>query len=197
MRIGWQGGSSHGKDAVGLGNAIKRIGTDLDVEMVVMGSMLPEFETDNTEYHPWVDADTFYTKVGQLNLDIGLCPIDDNDFNRCKSNLKMLEYGVFNVPSVCSHIPDGPYNLPDGVEPLDRVLVGNTEEEWYQAIRELVIDKKKRKVIGDNAYDTVESVYNIERTWDLWRDCHEALHETLVVSPTEHSRGLTVSGGCG
>lgn len=183
IRIGWQGGASHWRDmkiVEGPLTEIKR--KHSNVKFVFFGQAFPDMQKafPDAEYHPWVDQDTFHVKLGSLDLDIGLCPLEDTGFNRGKSNLKMIEYGVFGVPSICSSISEGPYNEALGE---DRLLVENTDEAWFEAIDGLIGDKNKRKHIGDNARKTVENVYNIDVTWRFWAECYGDVHERVVGKP--------------
>ena len=185
LRIGWQGGASHIRDMKVFEEPMKELVDKYNIKLVFFGSFWPDQKEafPTAEFHPWVDQDTFHVKLGSLDLDIGLCPIEDTDFNRGKSNLKMLEYGAFNVPSVCSQIPSGPYNLPPSVDFNDRVMVENTGEAWFNAIEALIKDKEKRKFIGDNARNTVETAYNIDHNWKYWAECYGEVHSRLVEKP--------------
>ena len=187
IRIGWQGGASHIRDMEVVTPALKEISKKDNIQLVFFGQMWPEQKVvfPDAEFHPWVDQDTFHLKLGSLDLDIGLCPIEDTEFNRGKSNLKMIEYGAFNVPSVCSQIPSGPYNSPEGLDlnDKDRVLVENTEEAWFNAMEDLILDTDKRKHIGDNARETVEEFYNIDNNWKYWDECYRAVHDRVVEKP--------------
>jgi len=187
LRIGWQGGASHYADLKEVIEPLQELEKKHNIQLVFLGQAWSDQKKafPDAEFHPWVDQDAFHLKLGSLDLDIGLCPIVDTDFNRGKSNLKMIEYGAFNIPSVCSQITSGPYNSPDGVDlnGKDRVLVENTDEAWFNAVEDLILDKDKRKYIGDNARETVEEFYNIEHNWRYWDECYRAVHESVVDKP--------------
>ncbi|MBI4743223.1 MAG: hypothetical protein HY776_00055, partial [Actinobacteria bacterium] len=70
------------------------------------------------------------------NIDIGLAPLADTVFNRCKSDLKLLEYGILGIPSVASYT--GPY-----IEPIDKgyVLKARNSKDWIKQLRKLIQDK--------------------------------------------------------
>jgi len=178
INIGWQGGASHFVDMDIVEEPLIRIQEENNnVQLVFMGQLWKKMKEKHptAHFHPWVDSDTYQLKLGSLDLDIGICPIGDDLFSRGKSNLKMLEYGAFGVPSVCSEIDDGPYNSPAGADMnwVDRVLVKNDADSWYNALKELVDDEEKRREIGANAKKTVNEVYNIELTGPIWGDCYE------------------------
>jgi glycosyltransferase involved in cell wall biosynthesis len=185
IRIGWQGGASHIRDLKILEGPLAEINKMDNVQLVFFGQSWPDMKRlyPDAEFHPWVDQDTFHVKLGQLDLDIGLCPIEDTNFNRGKSNLKMLEYGVFGVPSICSKIPSGPYNYTDGTVSGDRILVENTDEAWLNAIESLVKDEDNRKVIGETSRKLVTEAYNIDNTWKYWADCYGEVHQRVVEKP--------------
>jgi len=182
IRVGWQGGASHVRDLKIVEKTLDEMYKKHNIKIVFFGQEWAHLEKKfpDAEFHPWVDQDTFHVKLGQLDLDIGLCPIEDTDFNRGKSNLKMLENAVYGVPSVCSKIPSGPYNLPEGIELNDRILIENTDEAWIEAVESLIVDEEKRRFIGGNAKRTLEQAYNIDVTWEYWAECYENVFKRVV-----------------
>tara|TARA_R110002167_G_scaffold153010_10_gene347146 strand:+ start:62 stop:391 length:330 start_codon:yes stop_codon:yes gene_type:complete len=90
-------------------------------------------------------------------IDIGICPLIDNLFNRSKSNLKWLQYSALGAATVASDLD--PYkDIEDGV---DGVLVEETQEAWSDAIMSLLKDDKKRVSMGNEARET------LLKTWDV------------------------------
>ena len=69
-----------------------------------------------------------------LNADIGLAPLEINDFNRAKSDLKILEYAVCGIPGVYTDI-----------EPYKEANVkGRTEFDLIEAIEKMSADEQLR-----------------------------------------------------
>ena len=68
-------------------------------------------------------------KLASLGLDLALAPLEDNLFNRCKSNLKFLEYGACGYPVIASDIE---CYRGSG---LPVTLVKNRYRDWLEAIR--------------------------------------------------------------
>jgi processive 1,2-diacylglycerol beta-glucosyltransferase len=66
-------------------------------------------------------------------IDCSLAPLEDNLFNRCKSNLKVLEASAHSIPIICSKIH--PYF---GAEFDDVVYFCESEYDWYKRMSHLV-----------------------------------------------------------
>ena len=56
------------------------------------------------EVHPGAVITNYPHKLADLDLDFALAPLVDNEFNRCKSNIKWLETSAVGVPLLASRI---------------------------------------------------------------------------------------------
>jgi glycosyltransferase involved in cell wall biosynthesis len=86
------------------------------------------------EEHDMVSLDDYPEKIRSLNLDIGLCPLADNRFNRSKSALKLYEYTAVGTVSVCSYMK--PYK--------GEALYTAADDQWYEKLEALILDKNLR-----------------------------------------------------
>lgn len=68
------------------------------------------------------------------HADAVIVPLEPNDFNSYKSNLKILEAGVYGLPVICQQVP--PYS--DCTAP---VLFATDTESWKRQMRQLLTDK--------------------------------------------------------
>lgn len=84
--------------------------------------------------------------------DIFLAPLEDDIYNRCKSDIKFVEVSSAGVPGVYG--ATRPYK--DTIEHGVTGYVAQSEDDWYTSIKELIDDKKKRETIGNNAYEWVK-----------------------------------------
>ncbi|WP_066459824.1 glycosyltransferase [Castellaniella caeni] len=156
-RLGWAGGSSHTGDLAEIRALVKDL--EDEVDWVFMG-MKPEGV--RCEFHAGVPIDQYPAKLAALNLDLAVVPLEQNQFNRCKSNLRLLELGVCGVPIICTDIE--PYQ--DGL-PVTRV--SNCYQDWTAAVREQLADLDALAARGDALRQAVLDGWMLEGAFlDQW-----------------------------
>lgn len=176
IRVGWQGGASHYEDLYMVAPAIKKILKKYDnVDFVFWGDMrmyglFRDIPMERVECHQWVKQICYPYKLACMNLDIGLCPIVDNEFNRNKSAIKWMEYSVVKSATIASNIPPYSNVISDGETGL---LVD--ENSWYDALENLILDNDKRIKLGNNAFDEVHTNHNANSKAYLWLNAYESL----------------------
>ncbi|MEA9729996.1 glycosyltransferase [Xanthomonas campestris] len=139
-RVGWGGGGGHQGDLEMIEEVIKALATE--VEWVFFGMCPESLQPYVHEFHPGVPIDLYPAKLAGLNLDLALAPLEDNLFNQCKSNLRLLEYGACGFPVVCSDVR--PYQ---GSLPVTRVRP--RYRDWVEAIRMHTHDLDAAAAAGD------------------------------------------------
>lgn len=125
------------------------------------------FESTNYIKHPryirineWVSMSEFPQKYVNWETDIAIAPLIDNELNRAKSNLRWLESSALKIPIVASHVQPFKESI---THKKDGILVGNSEKEWYDALKALILDKGNRAAIGQEAYRKVKKDYNMDQ----------------------------------
>lgn len=88
-------------------------------------------------------------------LDINLAPIEETVFNEAKSENKWTEAALCKVATVASDFGAFREVIKDG----ENGVLCKNEKEWYEKIKELVIDAEKREKIGEAAYRKVMKEY--------------------------------------
>lgn len=66
---------------------------------------------------------------------VAIAPLEDNYFNRFKSNLKVLEAGCKNIPIITSAVP------PYSDEPKDMFVQAGSISDWYDAFKRFTKDR--------------------------------------------------------
>lgn len=169
LTVGVHGGDSHSRDWA----VLVELFTDLalsfpELKFVVSGYNPPELDVldvpgfaDRYTKLPWASIREFPVLVGQV--DIGLCPLSDDAFNRSKSALKWMEYGALGIPAVCS-----PVVYPTVVRHGYNGYIARTPDEWYEYVSDLVKSASLRNRIGQQARREVYQQCNMNARALLW-----------------------------
>lgn len=161
-RIGWAGGNTHREDLLLLKEIIEQ--TRNEADWVFFGMCPEEIRPLLAEYHPPVEFSDYPARLASLNLDIALAPLGETPFNRGKSNLRLLEYGILGIPVVCTDIE--PYrNTP-------ACRVANKAAAWTEAIRARIHDPDEREREGDAMQRWVLADYLLENHLEEWLAAH-------------------------
>lgn len=165
-RVGWAGGSGHTGDLELIADVVQALSDE--VHWVFFGMCPPKLRPYVHELHEGVDIHQYPAKLASLNLDLALAPLEDNLFNRCKSNLKLLEYGACGYPVVCTDT--APYQAHD--MPVTRVR--NRFRDWVDAIRDHVANPSESVQAGRSLRSVVRSRWmlkgdNLENWLNAWQ----------------------------
>lgn len=118
------------------------------------------------------------TYASNYNLfDISLAPIEENLFNKVKSQLKVIEAGFHKKAIVAQDF--GPYQI-DLVnayqkpaskrdvskfdETANSLLVSSSKnhKQWYQHLKRLITNPERIAILQENLHNTVKDTYSIE-----------------------------------
>lgn len=155
VRVGWAGGMSHDGDLENLRHAMETIGDD--VTWVFMGAQ-PDNPPCRVEFHEGVGVVSYLDVMSKLDIDLMLAPLEDNQFNRCKSNLRLLETGAIGAAVIAQDIP--PYRYDD--PPVFAYVT--KPEEWTKAIQQFVaLSPVARKRQADLLKAWVARKYTLEK----------------------------------
>lgn len=168
FRIIWSGSASHYENLKLVMPALRDIMTNHPHVTFyytgLFGDLFQDFPKEAQQRIvpvPFVDLRKYGRMLREMHGDIAIAPLTDCNFNRAKSNLRVLEYGSVGYPVVASDVD--PYQI---FGPKEVVLV--KAEGWYHAIENLMFDKKKRLSLGKNLYKRVKKDFNIKKNCKLW-----------------------------
>lgn len=165
LTIGWAGSTSHAPDLTMLSGVVETI----------LGSYPNvQFAFSDTAHLPFKQHERIFLmkpvqieQYAQLvwNFDIALAPLIDNRFNRAKSDLKFIEYGICGIPMIGSKVL--PYE--QSVRPGHNGLLAGSGKDWIKHIRRLIEDEDARVSMGAAARRYAET-RTIDRHLDEWID---------------------------
>jgi len=111
---------------------------------------------------PSVPYDRYPRALAGLDLDIGLCPLRDALYNRCRSAIKFYHYAAVGTVTVASRVY--PYSTECSY------LADNTGEDWYRKIVRLIEDDELRKDVLKEQRDYILANRTRERGIPLYRE---------------------------
>ena len=128
-------------------------------------------DAPGVRYIPYLEDYADYRRVmSSLRWDVGLGPMPDTPFHRCKHYNKYIEYAAYGIPGVFSDCVPYRRAVRSGENGL---LVPNTQEDWTSAIRTLVDDETLRRRLGENARREAETIYSPAAAARLWEQALE------------------------
>ena len=120
-----------------------------------------EKESDEKYRRMWTKDINKYADIYN-DTDISLAPLVDNHFNRCKSQLKVIESGFFKVPIIAQNIAPYQIDIEHGVNGF-LIDTKKNHKDWVKYTNILLRDDKLRKEMGENLYNTVKDKYTLEK----------------------------------
>lgn len=175
FRIYWGGGGGHYEDLLILKEPLLQLFHENPRVKLIFSNILPDWAASLPPYRcfflrfaPW----NAYPKVMKWGcFDLALAPLVDNEFNRCKSNIKYLEYAMSGVPGVYQDIK-AYESVYDGLTGLK----ATTPSSWYNKIKLMLDNPILRESIADQARRDVLTRWTLDR----WIVKYEKMLKELV-----------------
>ena len=116
------------------------------------------------------------------NIWVNLAPLQDSEFNACKSALKVIEAGYFNIPTLCAVNDDNERFIGSGA------LMVSTENEIFEQL-EIMMDPKRYKSVVKNLQERIMLRANVKKTSQKLIDFLEYI-EPIRFAKDRRKRGL-------
>ena len=88
-------------------------------------NLKPFIDRGEMKYFPWVQLPDFPQAMANSGAQVTFAALQDNNFNRCKSNIKLIEAGALGLPCVC----------PDMVTYKDAFLKYSNGNEFIDCLK--------------------------------------------------------------
>ena len=115
-------------------------------------------------------------------MDVSIAPLQDNSFNRAKSDIKISECGQYKIPLVASDV--GCYN--------ETIVNGETgylippdapKREWVKVLTHLVKNPKLVRKMGNNLYDITKEYFDLNKVvhhrLDLYKEFYAVMEKRV------------------
>lgn len=171
VRIGWVYSQTHTPDIAEVEEALEKIYDKYKdkVEIVIFGidHDIFNFPTVNIPSVKYTDYPKVFTEAG---IDISIAPLLDNDFNRCKSNIKWLESTMAGACFVGSKVYPYEYSVKHG----KTGYLASTNGQWYKHLSNLIENPEKRKELQENALKEILENFDINKN-NVWEKFYESI----------------------
>ena len=159
--LGWTGTFSSIPYLNLLRDTLIRLNKDLDFKLLLITNFDYSFDEIDLEVIRWNET----TEIEDLQrIDIGLYPLSEDKWALGKGGLKVMQYMSIGVPSVATNHGTACNIISHG----ESGFLVNTEEEWIEAIKNLIEDSDLRSKMGNSARKSVVENYStkaIERSY--------------------------------
>lgn len=174
LRVGWSGGSSHYEDLFSIKEPLNKLMREYQFKFVYFGHGFPGIiDKDNRhllESHSWVPFEGHSFRSMCMAIDIAIIPLKDTEFNHYKSSIKWYEMSAMGVPSVVANI------LPYSEDINKDTAVGyNTQKEFYDGLKMLLVNPQARKKIGLNAQKWVKQNRDAKKWANRWIEAYKTV----------------------
>lgn len=152
IKLGYFSGSlTHNDDFLMIVPVLKRLMSRYkNLQLHVVGELdLPEELKSfscRIVSHSFVDWEKLPELISQI--DINLAPLEQSIFNEAKSENKWVEAALVKVPTIASKVGAFERMIRDN----ETGILCSTKDEWYQALVQMIENRKKRVQIGEKAY---------------------------------------------
>jgi ubiquinone/menaquinone biosynthesis C-methylase UbiE len=186
IRIIYTGSGNHSKDLEIIKEPMMALIEEFSsLEFIYANQREDCFEKCGSErvkkYIGWEPLSRYPQLVASWEPDIGIAPLLDNEFNRVKSNLRWLEYSALKIPTIASKV----YPFDNSIKNSeDGIVIGNSKQHWYEAMRGLIVEKGRRTDIGENAYKRVKRDFNMDDIAKRYKSILESIKREFKLPST-------------
>lgn len=155
MIVGWIGTSSNFDNLKMISNAFELLSKEnSDFELHICSDRKPQFFNFPFHFIQWKpEIEIPFIQ----NMDIGLMPLEDNDWNRGKCSLKMLQYMSCGVPALVSPVGMN-YEV---LNSWDNEMGAKNDVEWYDKVKALLRNPDKLRMKGEQARKVICETYSM------------------------------------
>jgi len=134
-----------------------------DPSLASFGRMADALHGVRYEHVPSVSYAEFSARLAELNFDIGVCPLLETRFNRCRSAVKFYQYVAAGTVTVASDVASYQNECNQ--------LASNTTASWLQKLEPLVNSEKLRETTLSEQFAYVRA----NRSWPAGLDLYQQL----------------------
>ncbi len=183
IKFGWTGSVTHFEDVLPLYDSLQYLYKNYfmkdkfsityggyvknDLVSEAIAGVLSGKGTSNSEQFHLFDAlpvDLYANFYKSIN--VSLIPLENNEFNTHKSNLKLLESGFHKKAVIVKNIHPYSTLLKDGYN----CLVINNDKNWWKQMEKLINNPDLITYLGNNLYNDLKVDYSTTKIMDDYKN---------------------------
>jgi len=136
----------------------------------------PYIQSGEVKVHNWTQLPNFAETVGTCGAQVTFAALQDNEFNRCKSNIKLIESGAVGLPCVC----------PDMVTYKDAHLKYKNGDDFIDCIKHVTKNQtvyadycKKARTLADKYW--LDTPDNLMKHYEMYFTAFGSAERKLIV----------------
>lgn len=163
VTIVWIGSPSTAKYLTLVKDVLQELSKEHKIRLKVIGAEIDftGIEIKNTKWDAATESLEIYTS------DIGIMPLSTTLWEKGKCGFKLIQYMASGLPVVCSPSPANEEIVKHGINGF----IAESEQQWKDALKILIVDVQLRKSFGKNARKTIEENYS----YQIWGDRYAGL----------------------
>lgn len=187
IRVGWAGGIHHEEDVKEFSGVPQFVNQRVGREHVHWGfygkpPIDPKTGKDDWQQKVWENYKRILLRgfkgaqnwaifaalpthlYGQFftQMDIAIAPLQMNEFNDSKSEIKVAECGRYKVPLIASNVGCYDETIKNGVTGY-LVPANATKSDWVRVLTKVIKDPKHVKEMGENLHQITEKYFDLNK----------------------------------
>ncbi len=159
--IGWVGSKNTSVNLLPIKTVFLQLQQKYNIKLVLVGfnkNLLPELAGVHYDNITW-EASTEVEIISKFN--VGIMPLDNNDFNKGKCGFKLIQYMACGIPTVST-----PLQANIKIDRNNGNLFATSTDEWFAAFEKMILNKDWfKKNVGEKNIETIKNDYCIEANY--------------------------------
>lgn len=154
LTIGWTGTHTTMHYLDELVPVLKRLEQKYAFTFLVISNQSNDYDLKSLKFVKW-NKETEIEDLAKIN--IGVMPLKKDIWSEGKCGFKGLQYMALEIPTIMSPVGVNSTIVQNGINGF---LV-ETEEEWYEVLEKLILDRSLRIQIGKAGKRRIEEAYSV------------------------------------
>ena len=152
--IGWTGSFSTLKFLNNILAVLQKLENKYEFDFLVIADQNPRLPLKNFIFKEWNES----SEINDLlQCNIGVMPLDDNEYAKGKCGFKLIQYMALAIPVVASPVGVNKQIVDEGINGF----LCRSDQEWIEALEKLLQDTELRSKMGLSGRKKIQQFYSV------------------------------------